>query len=136
MQNFLKEAVKNYLESIEVDFNECKVDPKKGLVAKISTKGDKNYDVYIVIPKIKLDYIAELWFGDSSDYDEKDLLKEIANQIVGNAKVIAEQNGIEFEITTPEYIGDFDNSSIIKEGNDILKFKFKNRCFYVIFKEV
>jgi len=132
MQNLLKKAVKNYLESIEVDFDECKVNPKNGLVAKISTKGDKNYDVYVIVPQIKLDYIAELWFGDSNDYDKEDLLKEIANQIVGHAKVIAEKDGINFDITTPDFIGEYQDIKY----DDILKFKFKNRCFYLLFKEI
>jgi len=131
MQNIFKEAVKNYLESIEANFGECKVDPHSGFVAKIDINGDENYEVFVVVPKLKLDYIAELWFGDSSDYDAQDLVKEITNLIVGNAKVIAENKGINFDISTPEFLGEYENI----EYNDILKFKFKNRCFYVIFKE-
>ena len=132
MQNIFKEAVKNYLESIEANFDECKVNPHKGFVAKIEIEGDENYEVFVVVPKLKLDYIAELWFGDSSDYDKQDLVKEIANLIVGNAKVIAEKKNRHFNISTPEFLGEYEN---IKYDN-ILKFKFKNRCFYVLFKEI
>jgi len=131
MKNILAEAVKSYLESIEVEMGECKTTPKSGLVSKISTTGDKNCDVFVVVPQMKLDYIAELWFGDSSDYDKDDLCKEIANLIVGNAKVIAENQGVNFEISTPEFMGEYDKI----DYDTILKFKFKHRCFFVMFKE-
>ena len=131
MQHIFKEAVKNYLESIEAKFDECKVDPHKGFVAKIDINGDENYEIFVVVPQIKLDYIAELWFGDSNDYDVEDLVKEIANLIVGNAKVIAENKGINFNISTPKFLGEYEDIKY----DDILKFKFQNRCFYVIFKE-
>jgi chemotaxis protein CheY-P-specific phosphatase CheC len=131
MKTIFKDAVKNYLESIEVNFGECKVEPHYGYVSKISIKGDENYDVFVVVPVTKLDYIAELWFGDSSEYDKDDLTKEIANLIVGNAKMLAEEKGVKFDITTPEFLGEYEKI----EYDDILKFKFKNRCFYVIFKE-
>jgi len=131
MKSIFKEAVKNHIESIEGSLSDCKVDPHKGFVSKITIKGDENYDIFIIVPKEKLDYIAELWFGDSNDYDIEDLTKEIANLIVGNAKVIAESKGVNFDISTPEFIGEYENI----DYDDILKFKFKNKCFYVIFKE-
>jgi len=131
MKNIFKEAVKNYIESIEGNVSDCKVNPHKGFVSKIDINGDENYEVFIVVPKAKLDYIAELWFGDSSEYDIDDLTKEIANLIVGNAKIIAQEKGVNFDISTPEFIGEYEKM----EYDDILKFKFENRCFYVIFKE-
>jgi CheY-specific phosphatase CheX len=130
MQNIFKEAVKNYIDSIEATLAECKVTPHKGYIAEISISGDKNYDIYVIIPQRKLEYISELWFGDKNDYDTKDLVKEIANLIVGNAKVIAENKGINFTISTPKFLGEYKNI----DYDDILKFKFKNRCFYILFK--
>jgi len=131
MKNIFKEAVKNYIDSIEGNITECKVEPHKGFMSKIDIKGDENYTIYIVVPKEKLDYIAELWFGDSSEYDIDDLTKEIANLIVGNAKIIAKDKNVNFDISTPEFLGEYEKIKY----DDILKFKFKNRCFYVIFKE-
>jgi chemotaxis protein CheY-P-specific phosphatase CheC len=131
MNTILKDAIKNYIESIESKISECKANPKKGYVAKISINGDENMDIFVVVPEKKLDYIAELWFGDSDDYDKEDLTKEIANQIVGNAKIIASKKGINFDISTPEYLGEYKN---IKYDN-ILKYKFKNRCFYILMKD-
>jgi chemotaxis protein CheY-P-specific phosphatase CheC len=131
MNTILKDAIKNYIESIEANISECKSNPKKGYVAKISINGDENMDISVVVPEKKLDYIAELWFGDKEDYDKEDLTKEIANQIVGNAKIIASKKGINFDISTPEYLGEYKN---IKYDN-ILKYKFKNRCFYILMKD-
>lgn len=130
MQNILKEAIKNYIESIGVDLVECKTNPKKGFVAKISINGDLNYDIFVVLPESKLKYIANLWFGDDN-FDVDDLTKEISNLIVGNAKVVASNKGISFDISTPEFLGEYNNI----DYDDILKYKFKNRCFYIAFKE-
>ena len=131
MKKIFKEAVKNYIESIEGNIEECKVNPHKGFMAKINISGDENYDIFIVVPKAKLDYIAELWFGDKNEYDVDDLTKEITNLIVGNAKIIAEKKGVHFNISTPIFLGEYEKFKY----DDILKFKFENRCFYVIFKE-
>lgn len=131
MNTILKDAIKNYIESIESKISECKANPKKGYVAKISINGDENMDIFVVVPEKKLDYIAELWFGDSDDYDKEDLTKEIANQIIGNAKILASKKGINFDISTPEYLGEYQNI----EYNNILKYKFKNRCFYILMKD-
>jgi CheY-specific phosphatase CheX len=130
MQNILKEAIKNYIESIEGTISECKTNPKKGYVSKISINGDENMDIFVVLPKSKLNYTAKLWFGDKNDYDIKDLTKEITNQIVGNSKLIAAKKGINFDISTPEYIGEYKKITF----DSILKFKFKNRCFFVLLK--
>jgi CheY-specific phosphatase CheX len=131
MQKILKEAVNNYINSLDTHLRECKVNPHTGFVSYIDIKGDFNYTIFIVIPKFKLDYIAELWFGDKNDYDIEDLTKEIVNLIVGNAKVIAQKKGKFFEITTPVFMGEYKKIKY----DDILKFKFKHRCFYLLFKE-
>jgi len=131
MNIILTDAIKNYIESIEANISKCKANPKKGYVAKISINGDENMDIFVVVPEIKLDYIAQLWFGDKSDYDKEDLTKEIINQIVGNAKIIASKKGINFDISTPKYLGEYKKINY----DNILKYKFKNRCFYILMKE-
>jgi len=131
MKNIFKNAVKNYIDSIEGKLSDCKVNPHTGFVAKIEISGDENHNIFIVVPKFKLDYIAELWFGDKNDYDIDDLTKEIANLIVGNAKIIAEKQNVRFDISTPQFLGEYEKIKY----DDILKFKFEHRCFYVLFKE-
>jgi len=131
MIEIIKESVKNYLLSLEANFNECKTKNIKGFVSKIEIRGDKEANIYIVIPKRKLGYVAKYWFGEP-DYDIIDLTNEIANLIVGNAKMNASKKGIHFDISTPEFLGEFDKNI---EYDDVLLFKYKNVCFYIMFKE-
>ena len=133
MNTILKQAVENYIESIDGHIKECKAKPHTGFVAKISTEGDLEYDIFVILPKTKLNYIAELWFGDKNNYDIEDLTKEIANLIVGNGKIVAKEKGIEFNISIPEFLGEYTKQI---KYDDILKFKFRNRCFYLLFKEI
>lgn len=126
-----KEAVKNFLDTLDVSYQECKSEPKSGKVAEIDIKGDVLYKIYVVLPVIVLDTVAEVYFGDSEDYNAEDILEEITNQIVGNAKVVAKENNIHFDITIPKCLGDYQKI----EHDYILKFKFKQRCFYLLFKE-
>jgi len=132
MFNIIKEAVKNFMESIEAKADECDEKINGGYVSKISISGDENYDIYIIVPDEKLSYIANYYFGDDN-YDTEDLTKEIANQIIGNAKIIAAKKNINFDISVPEFLGEFDGKI---DYDDILSFKFNgNKCFYILFKE-
>jgi hypothetical protein len=131
MFNIIKEAVKNFMDSIEAKAEEVKESPKEGYVSKIEIHGDENYDIYIVAPKEKLSYLANYYFGDD-EYDSDDLTKEIANQIIGNAKIIAANKNVNFDISVPEYLGKFDGSI---NYDYILSFKFNgDKCFYILFK--
>jgi CheY-specific phosphatase CheX len=130
MFNIIKEAVKNFMDSIEAKAEEVKESPKEGYVSKIEIRGDENYDIYIVVPHEKLTYISNYYFG-INDYDAEDLTKEIANQMIGNAKIIALKKKINFDISVPEFLGEYNNL----EYDDILSFKFNgNKCFYILFK--
>ena len=91
MQNLIKEAVKNYLNSLNLKIKECDKELKSGYVAKIETFGALNYDIYLVVPKSKLEYISEFWFGNKNDYEIEDLTREITNIIVGNVKMLGEK---------------------------------------------
>ena len=131
MFNIIKEAVNNFMKSIEAKAEEVKDMPKEGYVAKISICGDENYDIYLVVPDEKLCYLANYYFGESK-YDAKDLTKEIANQIIGNAKIIAAKKNINFDISVPEFLGKLDKSI---KYDDILAFKFNGgKVFYILFK--
>jgi len=131
MFNIIKQAVNNFMESIEAKAEEVKDIPKEGYVAKISIHGDENYDIYLVVPDEKLSYLANYYFGDD-EYDAKDLTNEIANQIIGNAKIIAARKNVNFDISVPEFLGKFDKNI---EYDDILAFKFNGgKAFYILFK--
>ncbi len=131
MFNIIKEAVKNFMDSIEARADKCDEEIKEGFVSKISISGDENYDIYIIVPHEKLSYIANYYFGDNN-YDAKDLTNEIANQIIGNAKIIAAKKNVSFNIGVPEFLGEF-NGNI--NYDDMLSFRFNgDKCFYILFK--
>jgi len=131
MFNIIKKAVKNYMDSIEATADKCDEKSIDGYVSKISIEGDENYDIYIVVPHEKLSYIANYYFGDDN-FDVEDLTKEIANQIIGNAKIIAAEEDKNFNISVPEFLGDFKDDI---KYDDMLAFKFnQGKCFYILFK--
>ena len=131
MIDIIKKAVKNYLASLEIEFSECDKKEINGYVSKIEINGDKKAEIFVVVPVAKLDKVAEYWFGEKV-YEKEDLSNEIANLIIGNAKIVAAEKNINFNISTPKFLGEF-NEKI--EYNDVLAFKYHNTCFYVLFKE-
>jgi len=118
MERFLDKAVENFINSIGGKLGKCDNLHEDGFVSKIEINGDINKGIYIFVPKETLDKISMLLFGDT-DYDLKDLTNEIANLIVGNAKVIASDENVHFNISTPEFL-------------DIKDIKYKNRKNYSI----
>ena len=131
MIEIIKEAVKNYLESLEAEFSECDTKDINGYVSEITINGDKKADIFVVIPSSKLDKVAEYWFGEAV-YEKEDLSNEIANLIIGNAKIVASAKNINFDISTPHFLGEFSEKI---EYNDVLAFKYHDTCFYILFKE-
>jgi len=133
MNRIIKEAVENFINSIEAKIDECKNEKIEGYVSKIQIRGDKNFDIYVVVPNEKLSYISNYYFGDDN-FDVEDLTKEISNQIIGNAKIIAAENNVNFDISVPEFLGEY-NGKI--DYDDILAFRFNgDKCFFILFKGV
>jgi len=131
MYNIIKKAVKNFTDSVEAEISECKDENANGYTGKISVHGDENYDIYIVIPDEKLSYIAKYYFGEE-EFDAEDLTKEIANQIIGNAKIIAAEKNISFDISVPEFLGKYEEGLNYDES---MAFRFNNgKCFHIFFK--
>ena len=128
----MKEAVRCFVDSIEAYIDDCKEEKIEGFVSKISIRGDENYDVYVVIPYEKLIYMSRYYFGED-ECDSKDLTNEIANLIIGNAKIIAAKKNINFNISTPKFLGEFEEI----EYDEKLSFRFnQHKCFFILFKEV
>ncbi len=103
MDRFFDKAVENFVKSIGGEFGKCGNVDKEGFVSKIEVNGDINKPVYLFIPKETLDTVSMLLFGEK-EYDLPDLTNEIANLIVGNAKVIASDENIDFDISTPQFL--------------------------------
>ena len=103
MDKFLDKAVENFVKSIGGNFGKCEHSHNDGFVSRIEVNGDINKPVYLFVPKETLDEVSELLFGEK-DYDLEDLTNEIANLIVGNAKVIAADENTNFNISTPKFL--------------------------------
>ena len=132
MFNIIKEAVKNFVDSIEAHIDDCRNEKIEGFMSKVSIRGDENYDIYVIIPHEKLTYMSNYYFGEE-EYDPKDLTNEIANLIIGNSKIIAAKKNINFNISTPYFLGEFKEI----EYDEKLSFRFnQDKCFFILFKEV
>jgi len=127
MEKFFIKAAENFAKSLGLNLDTCKYEVKEGFVSKIKISGDLNFDVYILIPKKTLDLVSISLFGDN-DYDLADLANEIANLIIGNAKVGAEE--VSFNISTPEFL-DKENVDYDKK----VDLSIDNECFSILFKE-
>ena len=118
MKKYFSKAVENFANSLGVKIEKCENPPEEGYVSKIEIDGDFKNSIYILVPKSTLDKISMLLFGEC-EYDLPDLVNEIANLIVGNAKVVASEEDVHFNISTPEFL-------------DIKDVKYENREDYSI----
>ena len=130
MEKFFVTAAENFAKSIGAEINHCESEIKEGFVSEIDIRGDENLDIFIILPKDVLDTVSELLFGDT-DYDIEDLSKEIANLIVGNAKVLASEENIHFDISTPKF-----HKKIDLDYDKKINLSIKGKCFSILFKEV
>lgn len=99
---------------------------KKGYLTRISMIGTKN-DVFLLFNKAFLSNMC-LYFLSEENPDEstlEDMAKELANLTVGRAKVVTQELGKHFDISTPEYLG----HRLIKDYDKGLHFRLgKGRC--------
>ncbi len=130
MEKFFVTAAENFAKSIGAEIDHCESEIKEGFVSEIDIRGDENLDIFIILPKDVLDTVSELLFGDT-DYDIEDLSKEIANLIVGNAKVLASEENIHFDISTPKF-----HKKIDLDYDKKINLSIKGKCFSILFKEV
>ena len=130
MEKFFIKAAQNFAKSIGAEIGHCESDIKEGYIGEVDIRGDENLNIYILLPKDVLDIVSELLFGDT-DYDIEDLSKEIANLIVGNAKVLASEENIYFNITTPKF-----SKSLDIDYDKRVDLSIKGKCFSILFKEI
>ncbi len=132
MNSILKKACENFANSLGFEIEECKNGRIMGYVSKISVSGDKNFDIYVVLPKEKLEFISEILLGDRESYDLEDLTNEIANLIIGNSKIVAGEENINFDISTPDFLGEYEGNI---DYDDKLCFKADGIKFFILYKE-
>ena len=128
MVKFIEESVKEFVNTLKAKFGKCENEVSDGYMSKIEVNGDLNYEVYLSFPKKTLDKVSMLLFGDD-DYDLEDLLKEIANLIVGKAKVLASNKEVHFNISIPEFI---DRKEI--SFDDKMTYSIDGECFTIFLK--
>ena len=123
-------------DQFEIKLSSCKNRPKHpAYTAKIWYKSDsKEHIATIWIQKPTLKKLSNILLFEESPNEEtlEDLTKEFANLIVGHAKMIAHNKGLEFEIKIPEYTG----IATLEPKTDCLLFKADNRCIAIQSKEV
>jgi hypothetical protein len=132
MFEILKKASEKFAEAIGGELTKCEDDDIHGFVSKIEINGDKNMDIFLVLPKKKLDLVSERFFGSNEDYDLRDLCNEIANLIVGTSKNVADEFGVNYDISVPEFLGEYKGN--IKFDN-MFCFKIDGEKFYILYKE-
>ena len=89
---------------------------------------------YLLFKKHTLNEFSKaLLFEDNLNEDDlDDLIKEIANMIIGSAKVILETKNKQniYKISTPDFLGHVPNHKLLKL-EDFLLYKVKNRSFII-----
>ena len=89
---------------------------------------------YLLFKKDTLNEFSKaLLFEDNlSEDDLNDLIKEVANIIIGSAKVILEtkNENREYKISTPEFLGHIQKVGLLKL-EEFLLYKIKNRTFVI-----
>lgn len=97
-------------------------------------ENEKETQWYLLFKKHSLNQISKalLFDDDSKEDDLDDLVKEIANLIIGSAKVILETNNsnAQYRIGVPDFLGHVDNPKML-QLEEILLYKIKNRTFVV-----
>ncbi len=79
---------------------------KKGYLSKISMLGTHN-DVFLLFNKAFLRIFCTEFLGDEKPDENalEDMARELANLVVGRAKVMTQEIGKNFTISTPDYLG-------------------------------
>ncbi len=105
MFNILQEALDSFFkETLGLDIDICqKNEHKWEFVSKIDIIADKIHSVYFMFEFNSLSLISSILLGeDEIDISAlNDLSCEIANLVIGSAKVISSEKDIHFNISTP-----------------------------------
>lgn len=98
-------------------------------------KDGVEFHFYLFFKKDTLKHFAKAFFDQDclEDSDLDDLCREVANQIVGKAKIIlSETDGANYKLGTPEFLGEVKNFNV--KLDEKLLYKMKNRTFQIGYK--
>jgi chemotaxis protein CheY-P-specific phosphatase CheC len=134
MINAVDIATKNFCSNIiGLEVKEAKYIGNKLYGAAIGFyENSKESQWYLFFKKDTLNEFSKaLLFEDNLNEDDlDDLVKEVANMIIGSAKVTLENNNkdVEYKIGVPDFLGHVDKPAALKL-EEILLYKMKNRTF-------
>lgn len=104
---------------------------REAWTATIDTTGDENWRVTVQIARHSLEKMAYLFLNEESPDEEAltDLIQEIANLIVGRAKVVAASKGVGFNISTPDFKGE--QAPVCDAADKRINFLFEGDVFTI-----
>ncbi|MBR2495557.1 chemotaxis protein CheX [Helicobacter sp.] len=116
--------------SISVRPEESIIPLKKGYLTSIEMIG-RETNVLLVFNKPFLKTMCFNFLGDKNPSNDalEDMARELANLTVGHAKVIAQERKINFNISTPEFLG----VRVIKDYDQGAHFRLKGSGHCSIF---
>lgn len=99
-------------------------------------KEDGDYHFYVFVSKAIFEYFRSVFLKNYkfNEDDFCDLAKECANEIVGYAKTNLQEDGKEYKIGIPEYLGRIDFSAF--ELDESLTYKVNGHSFRIGYKKV
>ncbi|WP_456451027.1 chemotaxis protein CheX [Hydrogenimonas sp.] len=113
----------------------CDTPPKeKGYAAQIPfSDGERDYVARVWVEEPALKKMADiLLFDDDPDQETlEDLTSELANFIVGHAKMVASDRNLPYRMQTPTFVG----TEPLESGGTSLLYKIDGRCIAVEVKE-
>ncbi len=130
MRDLLQTSMKEVFEQhLGIELQQCRSRPKQeGYKARIRFSDEKDGDsiATIWLQRHTLKKVSEiLLFETDPDEDTlKDLTSELANFIVGHAKMLASDKNMKCKIETPEFVG----IGTLAKGSITHLYKMENRC--------
>ncbi len=136
MINAINMATKSFCtDIIGVDVKDAKSVGNTFYGAAIALyEDDTEIQWYLLFKKANLiEFSKALLFEDTLNEDElDDLVKEVANMIIGSAKVILEKKNPhkKYSLSTPDFLGHVPRIGLLKL-EEFLLYKIKNRTFVI-----
>ena len=110
------------------------VPPTEGYTAKIPfSDGSRDYTAHVWVEKPALEKMAQILLMEEDPDDEtlRDLTAELANFIVGHAKMVASDRNLPYRMQTPSFTG----TRPLQKGGNTLLYKIDDRCIAVELRE-
>ncbi len=103
-----KSFYRSFKETLGINLQECSDLIERGFTSEIHIDGDRRFSIYIVFERGLLVEASNIMLFDDNPDEETiiDLGKELTNIVVGLSKVVASDENIRYNISTPTFLGD------------------------------